>query len=207
VRPSRTGPSPPGSERRGAPSWPRSIPAAWSSSTRARDRHPDHPHACTGASRHPGRRPGALGPLAAAHRDRRARPRRPVRLHEHRGRDQHAGLPSLCRAGVLAPALLRDRPNAIFVMDNLAAHKAEAVRKALAAAGIAYRHLPAHSPDLNPSSPAGPSPKPGCAPGPPGPWPRSRPSSARRSPLAPATTRTAGFALAATPSQLTRNPL
>jgi transposase len=35
ARPSRTGPSSPGSERRGAPSWPRSIPTAWSSSTRA----------------------------------------------------------------------------------------------------------------------------------------------------------------------------
>jgi transposase len=53
---------------------------------------------------------------------------------------------------VLAPAL-RDRPNAILVMDNLAAHKAEAVRKALAAAGIAYRYLPAYSPDLNPIEP------------------------------------------------------
>jgi transposase len=50
---------------------------------------------------------------------------------------------------VLAPAL-RDRPDAILVMDNLAAHKAEAVRKALDAAGIAYRYLPAYSPDLNP---------------------------------------------------------
>ena len=34
---------------------------------------------------------------------------------------------------VLAPAL-RDRPDAIVVMDNLAAHKAAAVRGALAAA-------------------------------------------------------------------------
>lgn len=50
---------------------------------------------------------------------------------------------------VLAPAL-RDRPDAIVVMDNLAAHKAEAVQKALEAAGIAYRYLPAYSPDLNP---------------------------------------------------------
>jgi transposase len=35
-------------------------------------------------------------------------------------------------------------------MDNLAAHKAERVRAALDAAGIAYRYLPAYSPDLNP---------------------------------------------------------
>lgn len=53
---------------------------------------------------------------------------------------------------VLAPAL-RERPDAIVVMDNLAAHKAEAVQKALDAAGIAYRYLPAYSPDLNPIEP------------------------------------------------------
>lgn len=32
--------------------------------------------------------------------------------------------------------------------DNLAAHKAAVVRKALEAAGIAYRYLPAYSPDI-----------------------------------------------------------
>ena len=53
---------------------------------------------------------------------------------------------------VLAPAL-RDRPDAIVVMDNLAAHKAEAVRDALEAARIEYRYLPAYSPDLNPIEP------------------------------------------------------
>jgi len=53
---------------------------------------------------------------------------------------------------VLTPAL-RDRPGAIVVMDNLAAHKAEAVRKALDAARIDYRYLPAYSPDLNPIEP------------------------------------------------------
>ena len=53
---------------------------------------------------------------------------------------------------VLTPAL-KDRPDAIVVMDNLAAHKAEAVQKALRAAGIAYRYLPAYSPDLNPIEP------------------------------------------------------
>jgi transposase len=53
---------------------------------------------------------------------------------------------------VLIPAL-RGRPDAIVVMDNLAAHKAEAVRAALEAAGIAYRYLPSYSPDLNPIEP------------------------------------------------------
>jgi transposase len=53
---------------------------------------------------------------------------------------------------VLAPAL-RSRPDAVVVMDNLAAHKAERVRAALEAAGIAYRFLPSYSPDLNPIEP------------------------------------------------------
>lgn len=53
---------------------------------------------------------------------------------------------------VLAPAL-QDRPGAIVVMDNLAAHKAEAVQKALQTAGIHHRYLPAYSPDLNPIEP------------------------------------------------------
>src|SRR3954467_5449012 len=53
---------------------------------------------------------------------------------------------------VLIPAL-RNRPDAVVVMDNLAAHKAEAVRHALEAAGIAYRYLPSYSPDLNPIGP------------------------------------------------------
>jgi transposase len=50
---------------------------------------------------------------------------------------------------VLAPAL-RDRPDAIVVMDNLPAHKAEAVRVALDRAGLGRRYLPPYSPDLNP---------------------------------------------------------
>jgi transposase len=53
---------------------------------------------------------------------------------------------------VLVPAL-RPRPDAVVVMDNLAAHKAEAVRHAFEAAGIDYRYLPAYSPDLNPIEP------------------------------------------------------
>ena len=49
---------------------------------------------------------------------------------------------------VLAPAL-RDRPDAIVVLDNLPAHKAQAVRDALDRAGLAGRYLPPYSPDLN----------------------------------------------------------
>jgi transposase len=50
---------------------------------------------------------------------------------------------------VLAPAL-RDRPDAVVVLDNLAAHRAEAVRGALDRAGLSHRYLPPYSPDLNP---------------------------------------------------------
>ena len=53
---------------------------------------------------------------------------------------------------MLIPAL-RQRPDAVVVMDDLAAHKAERVRAALDAAGIAYLYLPAYSPDLNPIEP------------------------------------------------------
>jgi hypothetical protein len=63
----------------------------------------------------------------------------------------------------LLPAL-RTRPGAIVVMDNLGAHKAERVRHALDAAKVAYRYLPAYSPDLNPIEPrAGPSSRLRCA--------------------------------------------
>jgi transposase len=54
---------------------------------------------------------------------------------------------------VLVPAL-RARPDALVVMDNLAAHKAEAVRGALDRAGLARRYLPSYSPDMNPIEPA-----------------------------------------------------
>ena len=50
---------------------------------------------------------------------------------------------------VLVPAL-RDRPDALVVMDNLPAHKAKMVRDALNRAGLAHRYLPPYSPDLNP---------------------------------------------------------
>lgn len=55
---------------------------------------------------------------------------------------------------VLVPALLRTRPDAVVVMDNLPAHKAACVRMALDQVGISYRYLPAYSPDMNPIEPA-----------------------------------------------------
>jgi transposase len=53
----------------------------------------------------------------------------------------------------LIPAL-RGRPEALVAMDNLAPHRAAAVRDALGRAGLAHRYLPAYSPDLNPIEPA-----------------------------------------------------
>jgi transposase InsO family protein len=43
---------------------------------------------------------------------------------------------------VLIPAIRQWRPDAIVIMDNLAAHKAKAVQQALDRAGISYRYLP-----------------------------------------------------------------
>jgi transposase len=54
--------------------------------------------------------------------------------------------------GVLVPAL-RGRPDALVVLDNLAPHKAAAVRAAFDRAGLAHRYLPPYSPDLNPIEP------------------------------------------------------
>ena len=47
----------------------------------------------------------------------------------------------------LAPAL---GPGDVVVLDNLAAHKVDGVRQALAAAGASLLYLPPYSPDLNP---------------------------------------------------------
>jgi transposase len=47
----------------------------------------------------------------------------------------------------LAPAL---SPGDVVVVDNLAAHKVDAVRQAIAAAGASILYLPPYSPDLNP---------------------------------------------------------
>ena len=55
---------------------------------------------------------------------------------------------------VLLPELRRVKPDAVLVMDNLGAHKAEPVRALLAASGFAYRYLPRYAPDLNPIEPA-----------------------------------------------------
>lgn len=55
---------------------------------------------------------------------------------------------------VLLPELRRTKPDAVIVMDNLAAHKTAAVRALLDGSGFAYRHLPPYSPDLNPIEPA-----------------------------------------------------
>ena len=55
---------------------------------------------------------------------------------------------------VLLPELRRTKPDAVLVMDNLAAHKAPRIRALLDRSGFAYRYLPAYSPDLNPIEPA-----------------------------------------------------
>jgi transposase len=47
----------------------------------------------------------------------------------------------------LAPALA---PGDVVVLDNLAAHKVQGVREALATAGASLLYLPPYSPDLNP---------------------------------------------------------
>ena len=51
---------------------------------------------------------------------------------------------------VLLPELRRTRPDAVLVMDNLRAHKAQQVRALLDSSGFTYKYLPAYSPDLNP---------------------------------------------------------
>jgi transposase len=48
---------------------------------------------------------------------------------------------------MLAPALV---PGDIVVMDNLAAHKVDGIRQAIADRGAELRYLPPYSPDLNP---------------------------------------------------------
>lgn len=54
---------------------------------------------------------------------------------------------------VLIPELVRTRPGAVVVMDNLSPHKAPAVRARLEAAGLALLYLPRYSPDLSPIEP------------------------------------------------------
>jgi hypothetical protein len=55
---------------------------------------------------------------------------------------------------VLLPELRRSKPNAVLIMDNLRAHKTQAVRALLDGSGFTYLYLPRYSPDLNPIEPA-----------------------------------------------------
>ena len=54
---------------------------------------------------------------------------------------------------VLIPELVRTKPGAVAVMDNLSPHKAAAVRARLEAAGLGLLYLPRYSPDLSPIEP------------------------------------------------------
>lgn len=47
----------------------------------------------------------------------------------------------------LVPTL---KPGDVVIMDNIPAHKGEAIRQAIEAAGASLRYLPPYSPDLNP---------------------------------------------------------
>jgi transposase len=53
---------------------------------------------------------------------------------------------------VLLPEMAR-RPGATVVMDNLAPHKAQAVRERIEGAGLKLRLLPRYSPDFSPIEP------------------------------------------------------
>ena len=53
----------------------------------------------------------------------------------------------------LLPVLREHKPDAILVMDNLSAHKNQAVKDAIAAAGLTLRYLPRYSPDFSPIEP------------------------------------------------------
>ena len=53
----------------------------------------------------------------------------------------------------LLPVLREQKPDAILVMDNLSAHKNQAVKDAIAAAGLTLRYLPRYSPDFSPIEP------------------------------------------------------
>ena len=53
----------------------------------------------------------------------------------------------------LLPSLREQKPDAILVMDKLSAHKNQAVKDAIAAAGLTVRYLPRYSPDFSPIEP------------------------------------------------------
>lgn len=54
---------------------------------------------------------------------------------------------------VLVPALQRQKPDAVVVLDNLRPHHATAVAQAMQRAGLDLLYLPAYSPDLSPIEP------------------------------------------------------
>jgi transposase len=55
---------------------------------------------------------------------------------------------------VLIPELVRTKPGAVVVMDDLSPHRAPAVRRRLEAAGFELLyHLPRYAPDLSPIEP------------------------------------------------------
>jgi transposase len=53
----------------------------------------------------------------------------------------------------LLPVLRDQKPDAILVMDNLSAHKNQAVRDAIQEAGLTLHYLPRYSPDFSPIEP------------------------------------------------------
>ena len=55
---------------------------------------------------------------------------------------------------MLLPELRSRKPDAVIIMDNLAAHEAAAVRELLERSGFTYHYLPPYSPALNPIEPA-----------------------------------------------------
>jgi hypothetical protein len=57
------------------------------------------------------------------------------------------------------PEPRRTKPDAVPLPDDLRAHETAAVRGLLDRSGFACRHLPAHSPDPNPTEPAWAKPK------------------------------------------------
>ncbi len=54
---------------------------------------------------------------------------------------------------VLIPELVRTKPGAVVVMDNLGAHKAAVVRARLEQAGLHLLYLPRYSPEFSPIEP------------------------------------------------------
>ena len=99
-----------------------------------------------GAARPTPQGQGAARPLADHDLHRRFAPRSHYRSVVPRGADQRRSLP-LYIEKVLVPTL---RHGDIVIMDNLGSHKANAVRRAIRAAGARLFYLPKYSPDLNP---------------------------------------------------------